>query len=204
MRSAACGRRSSRAPPSISARCARSSRSWSPAALPMSPQDHVLFSPQAMNAANSILPRYGALSNRSLDEMIAGARVDVAPYKHDDTDFVLWKPAKPGEPSWPSPAGIKVDGPAGLAHRMLGDGVEASRRAVRHSWRRHRSGVSASRERTRAKRLRLPCRRAWRTSGCTTAFCRSKARRCRSRSATSSPSGNCWRIGRARCCASTC
>ena len=76
-------------------------------------QDHVLFSPQAMNAANSILPRYGALSKRSLDELIAGARVDVAPYKHDDTDFVLWKPAKPGEPSWPSPAGIKVEGRPG-------------------------------------------------------------------------------------------
>jgi cysteinyl-tRNA synthetase len=76
-------------------------------------QDHVLFSPQAMNAANSNLPRYGALSKRTLDEMIAGARVDVAPYKHDDTDFVLWKPAKPGEPSWPSPAGIKVEGRPG-------------------------------------------------------------------------------------------
>ncbi len=76
-------------------------------------EDHVLFSPQAMNAANSGLPRYGALSNRSLDEMIAGARVDVAPYKRDATDFVLWKPSKPGEPSWPSPAGIKAEGRPG-------------------------------------------------------------------------------------------
>jgi cysteinyl-tRNA synthetase len=76
-------------------------------------EDHVLFSPQAMNAANSILTRYGALSNRSLDEMIAGARVDVAPYKRDTTDFVLWKPAKPGEPSWPSPSGIKAEGRPG-------------------------------------------------------------------------------------------
>jgi cysteinyl-tRNA synthetase len=76
-------------------------------------QDHVLFSPQAMNAANSNLPRYGALSRRTLDELIAGARVDVAPYKHDDTDFVLWKPAKAGEPSWPSPAGIKAEGRPG-------------------------------------------------------------------------------------------
>jgi cysteinyl-tRNA synthetase len=76
-------------------------------------QDHVLFSPQTMNAANSALPRYGALSKRSLDELIAGARVDVAPYKHNDTDFVLWKPAKPGEPSWPSPAGIKAEGRPG-------------------------------------------------------------------------------------------
>src|SRR4029078_7562727 len=38
-------------------------------------EDHVLFSPQAMNAANSVMPRYGALSKRSLDEMIAGARI---------------------------------------------------------------------------------------------------------------------------------
>src|SRR5215475_361399 len=76
-------------------------------------EDHVLFSPEAMNAANSLLPRYGALANRSLDEMIAGARVDVAPYKRGATDFVLWKPSKPDEPSWPSPAGIKVEGRPG-------------------------------------------------------------------------------------------
>jgi cysteinyl-tRNA synthetase len=76
-------------------------------------EDHVLFSPQAMNAANSILPRYGALAKRTLDEMIAGARVDVAPYKRDPADFVLWKPSKPGEPSWPSPAGIKAEGRPG-------------------------------------------------------------------------------------------
>jgi cysteinyl-tRNA synthetase len=76
-------------------------------------EDHVLFSPQAMNAANAELPRYGALSNRSLDEMVAGARVDVAPYKRDNTDFVLWKPSKPGEPSWPSPAGIAAPGRPG-------------------------------------------------------------------------------------------
>ena len=76
-------------------------------------EDHVLFSPQAMNEANSVMPRYGALSKRSLDEMIAGARVDVAPYKRDNTDFVLWKPSKPGEPSWPSPSGIKAEGRPG-------------------------------------------------------------------------------------------
>ncbi len=69
-------------------------------------EGHVLFSPAAMNAANGALPRYGALANRSLDEMIAGARVDVAPYKKDATDFVLWKPSKEGEPGWPSPCGI--------------------------------------------------------------------------------------------------
>ncbi len=63
------------------------------------------------------MPDYGKLSGRSLDEMIAGARVEVAPYKRDPMDFVLWKPAKPGEPGWPCPPG---SGPgARLAHRML-------------------------------------------------------------------------------------
>jgi cysteinyl-tRNA synthetase len=76
-------------------------------------EDHVLFSPQAMNAANSILPRYGVLAKRTLDEMLAGARIDVAPYKRDPADFVLWKPSKPGEPSWPSPTGIKAEGRPG-------------------------------------------------------------------------------------------
>jgi cysteinyl-tRNA synthetase len=45
--------------------------------------------------------------------MIAGARVEVAPYKRDPMDFVLWKPSKPGEPSWPSPAGIETPGRPG-------------------------------------------------------------------------------------------
>lgn len=50
-------------------------------------------------------PAYGALSGRNLDDMIAGARVEVAPYKKNAHDFVLWKPSKPEEPSWPSPWG---------------------------------------------------------------------------------------------------
>ena len=74
-------------------------------------EDHVLFSPAAMNARQG--PRYGALSRRPLDEMLAGARVDVASYKRDEMDFVLWKPSKPGEPGWPSPAGIAVAGRPG-------------------------------------------------------------------------------------------
>jgi cysteinyl-tRNA synthetase len=69
-------------------------------------QDHVLFKVVSD-------PRYGTLARRSLDEMLAGARVDVAPYKHDAMDFVLWKPSKPGEPSWPSPGGIKAEGRPG-------------------------------------------------------------------------------------------
>ncbi|MBL8588131.1 MAG: cysteine--tRNA ligase [Methylobacteriaceae bacterium] len=48
---------------------------------------------------------YGRLSRRSLDEMIAGARVDVAPYKKGEMDFVLWKPSSEAEPGWDSPWG---------------------------------------------------------------------------------------------------
>jgi cysteinyl-tRNA synthetase len=75
-------------------------------------EDHVLFSPSAMDALKGA-PRYGALAKRSLDEMLAGARVDVAPYKRDPMDFVLWKPSKPNEPSWPSPCGIAAPGRPG-------------------------------------------------------------------------------------------
>ncbi|GEO98482.1 cysteine--tRNA ligase [Methylobacterium haplocladii] len=69
-------------------------------------QDHVLFDVPSM-------PDYGGLSRRPLDEMEAGARVEVAPYKRSPLDFVLWKPSKPGEPSWPSPADIAAPGRPG-------------------------------------------------------------------------------------------
>lgn len=61
-------------------------------------EGHVLFDV-------SSYPTYGALSGRNLDDMIAGARVEVAPYKKNPHDFVLWKPSKADEPSWPSPWG---------------------------------------------------------------------------------------------------
>ena len=48
---------------------------------------------------------YGTLSRRSLDEMMAGARVEVAPYKKNPMDFVLWKPSDDETPGWPSPWG---------------------------------------------------------------------------------------------------
>jgi cysteinyl-tRNA synthetase len=50
--------------------------------------------------------RYGKLAKRSLDDMIAGARVEVAENKDAAADFVLWKPSKPGEPVWPGPQGL--------------------------------------------------------------------------------------------------
>src|SRR4249919_1827145 len=59
---------------------------------------HVLFSIASYGD-------YGKLSRRPMDEMIAGARVDVAPYKRDAGDFVLWKPSSPDLPGWDSPWG---------------------------------------------------------------------------------------------------
>ncbi len=69
-------------------------------------EEHVLFHV-------GVMADYGKLSGRSLDEMIAGARVEVAPFKQDPMDFVLWKPSKPSEPSWPSPCGIAAPGRPG-------------------------------------------------------------------------------------------
>ena len=59
---------------------------------------HVLFDVTSM-------PSYGALSGRNLDDMLAGARVEVADYKRSAGDFVLWKPSAQGEPGWESPWG---------------------------------------------------------------------------------------------------
>ncbi|MEI9988506.1 MAG: cysteine--tRNA ligase [Rhizomicrobium sp.] len=61
-------------------------------------EGHVLF--RVKNKAD-----YGKLARRSLDDMLAGARVDVAPYKEDPMDFVLWKPSDPAQPGWDSPWG---------------------------------------------------------------------------------------------------
>ena len=61
-------------------------------------EGHVLFDVRSF-------PAYGVLSGRNRDEMIAGARVEVAPYKRDSADFVLWKPSTPDLPGWESPWG---------------------------------------------------------------------------------------------------
>jgi cysteinyl-tRNA synthetase len=105
-------------------------------------EDHVLFSPQAMNAANSVLPRYGALAKRSLDEMIAGARVDVAPTSATPPTSccgsrqtrravlaVAGGHRAPGRPGWHIEC-------SAMAWKHLGE-------TFRHPWRRHRSGVPA-------------------------------------------------------------
>ena len=88
-------------------------------------EGHVLF------AVNSD-PQYGKFSGHAPEDLIAGARVDVAPYKREPGDFVLWKPSTDDLPGWDSPLGTR---PAGLAYRMLGDELETSWRELRYSWR---------------------------------------------------------------------
>jgi len=61
-------------------------------------EQHVMFDVPTYKA-------YGELSGRNRDDMIAGARVEVAPYKKDPADFVLWKPSTPEQPAWKSPWG---------------------------------------------------------------------------------------------------
>ncbi|KQZ15130.1 cysteine--tRNA ligase [Mesorhizobium sp. Root554] len=65
---------------------------------------HVLFAVTSWKDADGA-SEYGRLARRSLDDMIAGARVEVAPYKHNPMDFVLWKPSSPEDPGWESPWG---------------------------------------------------------------------------------------------------
>jgi cysteinyl-tRNA synthetase len=82
-------------------------------------EGHVLFHVPSM-------PNYGKLSRRTLDDMIAGARVEVAPYKRDPMDFVLWKPSDPAtEPGWDSPWGFGRPGwhieCSAMSGALLGD-----------------------------------------------------------------------------------
>lgn len=80
-------------------------------------QGHVLFDVHSYG-------QYGALSGRSVDDMIAGARVEIAPFKRDPMDFVLWKPSDGDQPGWPSPWGYGRPGwhieCSAMAHGLLG------------------------------------------------------------------------------------
>jgi len=71
---------------------------------------------------------YGALSGRSVDDMIAGARVEVAPYKEDPMDFVMWKPSDDETPGWDSPWGRGRPGwhieCSAMAADLLGDSFD--------------------------------------------------------------------------------
>ncbi len=71
---------------------------------------------------------YGKLSGRRIDELLAGARVEISDLKHDPLDFALWKAAKPGEPAWPSPWGPGRPGwhieCSAMAARYLGEAFD--------------------------------------------------------------------------------
>lgn len=84
-------------------------------------QGHVLFRVRSYKD-------YGRLSGRSVDDMIAGARVEVSPFKEDPMDFVLWKPSDGGAPGWDSPWGYGRPGwhieCSAMAHDLLGDSFD--------------------------------------------------------------------------------
>lgn len=82
---------------------------------------HVLFRVRSYK-------EYGKLSGRSIDDMIAGARVEVAPFKEDPMDFVLWKPSSGQEPGWVSPWGRGRPGwhieCSAMSHELLGESFD--------------------------------------------------------------------------------
>ena len=84
-------------------------------------EGHVLFAVDSYK-------EYGALSGRSVDDMIAGARVEVAPYKRNPMDFVLWKPSNADQPGWDSPWGVGRPGwhieCSAMAYELLGESFD--------------------------------------------------------------------------------
>ena len=91
-------------PPSSRARRARSPR-WSFSSKWLIERGHAYAADGHVLFDVPSDPNYGCLSHRNRDEMVAGARVEVAPYKQDPADFVLWKPSSPEQPGWDSPWG---------------------------------------------------------------------------------------------------
>ncbi len=84
-------------------------------------EGHVLFAVESYK-------EYGALSGRSIKDMIAGARVEVAPYKRNPMDFVLWKPSSGDQPGWESPWGVGRPGwhieCSAMSYELLGDSFD--------------------------------------------------------------------------------
>lgn len=82
---------------------------------------HVLFDVDSM-------PGYGSLSGRSMKEMLAGARIEVADYKKNPADFVLWKPSSPDQPGWDSPWGYGRPGwhleCSAMSSKLLGNSFD--------------------------------------------------------------------------------
>ena len=136
--------------------------------------------PTACTSQTETVPDYGLLARQPLDSLRrGGATHRVATRKRSPVDFVLWKKAKPGEPTWDSPWGTGRPGwhteCVVMSLDLLGDGFDL-----------HGGGLDLGfphHENERAQAVALGHRSP--ATGCTTASSRSRARRCRSRSATS-------------------
>ena len=183
-RSAACRRPSSRARPSTSTEMKVADRAAGGAGHAYVADGHVLFDVPSM-------PDYGRLARRSLDEMIAGARVEVAPYKRDPMDFVLWKPSKPGEPAWPSPCGIAAPGRPGwhiecsaMSWKHLGETFDIHGGGIDLVFPHHENEIAQSRCAFHTPVMA----NYWMHNG----FLQVEGEKMSKASATSSPSGSCW------------
>ncbi|MEZ5724820.1 MAG: cysteine--tRNA ligase [Paracoccaceae bacterium] len=105
-------------------------------------EGHVLFEVRKF-------PEYGRLSGRSLDDMIAGARVEVAPYKRDPMDFVLWKPSSGDQPGWDSPWGHGRPGwhieCSAMSAELLGDVFDIHAGGIDLQFPHHENEIAQSR-----------------------------------------------------------
>ncbi|MCA3449177.1 MAG: cysteine--tRNA ligase [Rhodobacter sp.] len=105
-------------------------------------EGHVLFDVRSYAA-------YGRLSGRSVDDMIAGARVEVAPFKRDPMDFVLWKPSDPETPGWNSPWGRGRPGwhieCSAMSHELLGPAFDIHGGGIDLQFPHHENEIAQSR-----------------------------------------------------------
>ena len=105
-------------------------------------EGHVLFEVRKF-------PEYGQLSGRSLDDMIAGARVEVAPFKRDPMDFVLWKPSDADQPGWDSPWGRGRPGwhieCSAMSAELLGDVFDIHAGGIDLQFPHHENEIAQSR-----------------------------------------------------------
>ena len=134
---------------------------------------------------------YGKLSGRKLEDMQAGARIEVDEAKEHPMDFALWKAAKPGEPAWDSPWGKGRPGwhieCSAMNLAELGEQIDIHGGGNDLIFPHHENEIAQSES--------LHRQAASPATGCTTACCSSAARRCPSRWATSSASRNSCRSG---------
>lgn len=155
-------------------------------------QGHVLFAVESM-------ADYGKLSRRSLEDMLAGARVEVADYKRHPGDFVLWKPAAAEEPGWESPWGRGRPGwhleCSAMIRAHLGETIDI-----------HGGGrdLIFPITKTRLPRVVAPTVVTMCATGCTMPTSISMVRKCPNPWATSALCAICWQATEVKCCALPC